>query len=212
MHLLDASVTNSLVTLATHAVHDLGLPGVAVMILCSAVIFVPGTEATMLFAGFNVYQHHLSLAGIIIAGVVGDIVGATVAYWIGRSGLHELLSRRGSPIHISQRRMELAHSWFERWGAPVMTVSRLIPVLRSAFPYAAGTVETPYWRFIAFTLVGSIIWIAGLSLLGNAVGSSWPSWRSHLDYVDYAIAALIAVGVLYLIVRRVRDVRARATA
>jgi membrane protein DedA with SNARE-associated domain len=209
MHLLDASVTNSLVTLATHAVKDLGLAGVAAMITCSAIIFIPGTEATMLFAGFNVYQHSLSLAGIIVAGVIGDVVGATIAYWIGRSGLHELLARRGSPIHISERRLALAHGWFERYGPPVMTISRLIPVLRSAFPYAAGTVETPFWRFIGFTLIGSIVWIGGLGVLGDQVGSDWSSWRAHLDYVDYAVALLIVAAVVYLVVRRVRGDRAR---
>ena len=54
MLLFHASVTDSLVTLATHIINHLGLAGVALLTLSSAVIVVPGTEATMLFAGFNV--------------------------------------------------------------------------------------------------------------------------------------------------------------
>ena len=68
---LDASITDSLVTLATHIIRDLGLAGVAVMTLCSGVIGVPGTEPTMLFAGFDVFQGHLSLLGIIASVIVG---------------------------------------------------------------------------------------------------------------------------------------------
>src|ERR1700735_5211908 len=101
------------------------------MMISSALTAVPGAEATMLFAGFNVYEHHLTLLGIIVFGVLGDVIGASVAYALGYFGLHELLGRSGSPLHINPRRLELAHSWFERYGAPVLVVSRLIPLLRS---------------------------------------------------------------------------------
>src|SRR5947209_6131905 len=67
--LVDASVTDSLVTLATHIIRDLGVAGVALLMLTSAVIAIPGSEPTMLFAGFNVYQHHLTLLEVIVSGV-----------------------------------------------------------------------------------------------------------------------------------------------
>jgi membrane protein DedA with SNARE-associated domain len=202
--LLDASVTDSLVTLATHIIRDLGYAGVAVMTFTSGVIGVPGTEPTMLFAGFNVYQGHLTMLGIIIAGVIGDLAGASVAYAIGYYGLHELLERKGGKLHISHRRLELAHSWFDRYGAPVIVISRCIPVVRAAFPYAAGIAEMPFWRFLPLAAIGSVIWITGLALLGNAVGADWPSWRHNLQYVDYAVVALVVCGIAWLVVRRMR--------
>ena len=201
--LLDASITDSLVTLATHIIRDLGLAGVAVMNLTSGVIGVPGTEPTMLFAGFNVFQGHLTLLGIIVFGVLGDLLGATVAYVIGKRGLVELLERAG-PLHVSERRMQLAHGWFERYGTPVIIVSRCIPLVRAAFPYAAGIAEVSYLRFISLAAVGSVVWIGGLGLLGKAVGSSWVSWRHNLEYVDYAAVALVVCAIAYLVVRRMR--------
>ena len=50
----------------------------------------------MLFAGFNVYQGNLSLVGIIVAGVVGDLIGASIAYAIAYFGLHEVLGAAGT--------------------------------------------------------------------------------------------------------------------
>jgi membrane protein DedA with SNARE-associated domain len=205
--LYSGSVTNSLVNLATHIIRHLGLAGVAGLNIASAVIGAPGTEVTMLFAGFNVYQHHLSLVGIIIFGILGDLVGASIAYAIGYYGLYELLERPGSPIHISGRRLDTAHAWFGRYGAPVIAVSRLIPLLRAAFPYAAGIAKVPYRRFIAYATLGSVVWITGLGLIGDAVGSQWPSWRKHLEYVDYAVVAIVVVFVVYLLVRRTRGDR-----
>ncbi len=210
-HLLfDASVTNSLVNLATHLVRDLGYAGVGLLTLMSGVIGIPGTEPTMLFAGFNVFQHHLSLFGVVVAGVIGDIIGATIAYLIGRLGLFELLNRRGSPLHVNPQRLEMAHRWFERYGAPVVLISRCIPLFRAVFPYAAGMAKMSYPKFIALATLGSIIWIGVLGLLGRAVGGQWPTWRHNLEYVDYAVGALIVIAVVYLVVRRVRAGRESA--
>ncbi len=202
--LLAASVTDSLVTLATHIIRDLGLAGVSLLTISSGVIGVPGTEATMLFGGFNVFQHHLSMPGIIIFGVIGDVLGACIAYAIGYFGRIELIERHGNKLHVSPQRLEFATRWFDRYGSGVIFISRLIPLVRAVFPYAAGVAEMPFLRFISFATLGSIIWIGGLGVLGRAVGSDWQSWRHNLEYVDYVAFAALLAAVAFLIVRRMR--------
>jgi len=199
-----ASVTNSLVTLATHVINDLGLAGVALLTLTTGVIGVPGTEPTMLFAGFNVSEGHQTLFGIISVGVLGDMLGASIAYAIGYFGRIELVERHGNKLHVSKRRLDQANRWFDRYGSPVIFVSRMLPLVRAVFPYAAGVSEMPFPRFFLFALLGSIVWIGGLGILGQAVGSGWNSWRHNLEYVDYAAAALLVAAIVYLIVRRAR--------
>jgi membrane protein DedA with SNARE-associated domain len=210
--LLYASVTDSLVTLATHIIRDLGLAGVALLTLTSGVVGAPGSEPTMLFAGFNVSEGHLSLLGIIVFGVLGDMIGASVAYGIGYWGREELVERHGNKLHISKQRLDRAHRWFEHWGAPVIVVSRWIPFARAAFPYAAGVARMGYLRFLTFATIGSIVWISALGVLGRAVGSNWESWRHNLEYVDYVGAALVVAAIAYLIVRIARTRRGGPTA
>jgi membrane protein DedA with SNARE-associated domain len=186
-------------------IRDLGLGGVLLLTTTTGVIGLPGTEPTMLFAGFNVFQGHLSLVGIIAFGLIGDVLGACIAYGIGYFGRTELLERRGGRLHVSGRRLELAHGWFERYGAPAIFLSRLVPVVRAAFPYAAGIAEMPFVRFLPLTVLGSIPWIAGLGILGREVGSSWQSWRHNLEYVDYVGAVIVVGAIAYLILRRARS-------
>jgi len=200
-----ASVTDSFVTLATHIIRDVGLVGVAIMTMTSGVIGVPGSEPTMLFAGFDVYQGNLSLIGIIVFGVLGDMIGASIAYAIGYWGREELVERHGNKLHISKSRLDRAHRWFDRYGAPVIVVSRCIPFARAAFPYAAGVARMGYARFLIFATIGSIIWITAFGVLGKAVGSNWESWRHNLEYADYVAAALLVVAIGYLIVRLTRS-------
>ena len=199
-----ASLTGPLVNLATSIIRHLGLAGVLGLTAVTGVIGVPGTEPTMLFAGFNVYQHHLSLLGIIIAGSVGDVLGASIAYAIGFYGSRELLEHQVNKLHVNQKGLDRAHRWFERYGAPVVFVSRLIPFVRAAFPYAAGVARMGYLRFVALAAVGSVIWIGALGILGRAVGHSWESWRHHLEYADYAAVAIVVLAIVAFLYRRRR--------
>ncbi len=207
--LVQASLTAPVVHWATSVIGSLGLAGVAAMTALSGIVGLPGSEPTMLFAGFDVYTHahHFTLLGIIVFGVLGDLIGATVAYSIGFWGQKQLIERHGAKFHLSANRLDSATGWFDRYGSPAVFVSRLVPGARFAFPYAAGVVKMSYVRFIAFCAVGSVIWITLLGVLGRAVGSNWKSWRNHLEYVDYAFIALVVVAVIYLVLRRVRGTR-----
>lgn len=196
-----ASLTGPLVTFATHLIANLGLAGVTLLTLMTGVVGVPGTEPTMLFAGFDVFRGQLTLPGIIVAGVIGDVAGASIAYAIGFYGRQELLERQGSKLHVSSSGLDRAHRWFERWGTPVIFISRLLPFIRAAFPYAAGVAQMPYRRFLPLTVLGSAIWIAALGILGRELGSQWQAWRHHLEYADYAGAAVLVAAIVYLIVR-----------
>jgi membrane protein DedA with SNARE-associated domain len=204
MPLLVASITGPLVTFATNLIDSLGLAGVALLTMMTGVIGIPGTEPTMLFAGFDAYRGDLTLPGIIIAGTIGDVLGASIAYAIGYWGRRELLERQGSKLHVSSSGLDRAHRWFERYGSPVIFISRMLPFVRAAFPYAAGVAEMPYWRFLPLVTLGSLIWIGALGTLGYQVGSQWQSWRHHLEYVDYIGAVVLVAAIVYLIVRWTR--------
>jgi membrane protein DedA with SNARE-associated domain len=206
--LLTASVSGALVTVATHVIRSLGYAGVGLLVGVSGVIALPGTELPMLFAGFNVFNHTLTLFGIILAGVVGDVLGASVAYTIGRFASQELIERHGAKIHAKPADLERAHRWFDSYGTWVIVVSRWLPVIRAAFPYAAGVSKMPYPRFVAMATIGSIVWIGFLGFLGKAVGSQWNTWRHHLSYVDYVGVAVIVIAVVWGGYRWFRHARA----
>jgi membrane protein DedA with SNARE-associated domain len=210
--LLHASLTGPLVDFGTNVIKDLGLAGVVVMMATSGIIGLPGTEPTMLFAGFDVYQGQQTLIGVIVSGVVGDMLGASVAYAIGYWGRIELIERHGNKLHVSAARLERARTWFDRYGSPVIFFSRLIPGIRAVFPYAAGVAEMPFARFFVFATLGSIAWVTGLAVLGREVGQNWTSWRHHLEYADYALLAIVVLAVAYLVMRRVRAARSRSAA
>jgi membrane protein DedA with SNARE-associated domain len=206
-----ASISESLVNLAWHFVRDAGLPAVFVLMVAeSACIPIP-SEATMLFAGFAVANpggshahHHLTILGIVAAGVLGNLVGSWIAYGVGRGGRLELVERHGRWLHLKPSHVAWADRWFERYGAPAVFFSRMLPIIRTFISLPAGIAKMPFARFTAFTLAGCLPWVLGLALAGQAVGSDWTSLRKGFEYVDYAILALVVAAIVYLIVRRQR--------
>jgi membrane protein DedA with SNARE-associated domain len=207
-----ASISESVVNETSHFVRSAGLPGVfALMAVGSACIPIP-SEVVMLFAGFAVADrtgsgahHHLTMTGVVLAGLIGTMVGSWVAYGVGRGGRLELLERHGGKLHMGPAQIDRADRWFQRYGERVVLFGRLVPLIRAFVSLPAGIARMPIVRFSVLTLIGSIPWVLGLALVGHAVGGDWTQVRKGFEYVDYVLLALIVLGVGYLIVRRRRS-------
>jgi len=203
-----ASISESLVNETSHFVRTAGLPGIfGLMGLGSACIPVP-SEVVMLFAGFAVADraasgahHHLTMTGIVLAGLLGTLVGSWAAYAVGRGGRLELLERHGGKVHMGPAQIERADRWFRRYGERIVLFGRVVPFIRAFVSLPAGVARMPIVRFTVLTLIGSVPWVLGLAIAGNAVGGDWTSVRKGFEYVDYVLLALIVVSVGYLLAR-----------
>lgn len=210
--LVIASISESLVNETSHFVRTAGLPGIfALMAVSSACIPIP-SEVVMLFAGFVVADpsqsdHHLTMVGIVLTGLLGTLLGSWVAYAVGRGGRLELFERHGERLHMGPAQIARADRWFQRYGEAAVLFGRLIPLVRAFVSLPAGVARMPFWRFTIYSLVGALPWVLGLALAGHALGGDWRSVRNGFEYVDYAILALVVAGVLYAVVRRRRGRR-----
>jgi membrane protein DedA with SNARE-associated domain len=199
-----ASITDTVANWATDVVRDLGLPGVFVLMTAeSACIPIP-SEATMLFAGFNVHKGEYSLIAVTLVGSVANLVGSWIAYAVGYYGRLEVLEKHGKWLHIRKSSLERSERWFERYGDWAIFFSRMLPIVRTFISLPAGVARMPFWRFSVLTFLGCVPWVFMLAFVGDQVGARWHKWKDALHYVDYAVAALIVVGIVYLVVRAVR--------
>ena len=206
-----ASISETLVNETSHFVREAGLPGIfALMAISSACIPIP-SEVVMLFAGFAVADpgqsashHHLTMVGIVLAGLLGTMLGSWVTYAVGRGGRLELFERHGDKLHMGPAQIARGDEWFQRHGEMAVLFGRVIPVVRAFVSLPAGIAKMPLGRFTVFSLIGTIPWVIGLALAGHALGGDWTSVRKGFEYVDYVVVALVVVGIAYAIVRRRR--------
>ena len=203
-------IVDPIVEVATDVIEATGLPGIFfLMALESACIPVP-SEAIMLFAGFNVAEGDLTLFGIVTAGVLGNVAGSWLAWWVGKEGRIELLEKNRL-IHINPKHLAVADRWFERWGSWAVFFSRMLPIVRTFISLPAGVARMPFWKFTWLTLLGCIPFVLALGIIGTEVGHRWEDWRHKLALLDYPIAAAILLAAVYLLWRWRRNGRASKT-
>jgi membrane protein DedA with SNARE-associated domain len=203
--LIHASITDPIVNLAVDVVDAIGLLGVFVlMVLESACIPVP-SEATMLFAGFNVANGEYSLLAVTAVGVAANVVGSWIAYGVGYFGRVDLIEKHGRKVLIKPHHLKKADDWFERYGDATVFFSRMLPIIRTFISLPAGVARMPFWRFTVLTTLGCIPWVFLLAFIGKQVGANWEEWKDSLHYVDYAVVALVVLGIVVLIVRNRRE-------
>jgi membrane protein DedA with SNARE-associated domain len=199
-----ASLTDPLVQLAVDVIDALGLPGIFVLMVAeSACIPIP-SEATFLFAGFNVARGEYSLLAVVAVGTVANVVGSWLAYAVGYYGRIDLLEKHGRKLHINPAQLKWADDWFARYGSATVFFTRMLPIVRTFISLPAGVARMPFWRFTVLTTLGCVPWILMLTLIGRAVGENWEQWKDSLHYVDYAVLAALVLGALWLYLRRRR--------
>jgi membrane protein DedA with SNARE-associated domain len=204
-----AAITDKLVEFATNVVGDLGLFGVfALMVPESACIPIP-SEATMLFAGFNLspaapHPADYTLVTLTLVGVLANVIGSWIAYAVGYYGRIELLEKHGRKIHVKPADIARADRWFQRHGEITVFFARMLPVVRTFISLPAGVARMPFWRFTLFTFLGCVPWVFALAFIGKQAGDNWQKWKDSLHYVDYAVLALIVLAIVVWLVRRRR--------
>src|SRR3954454_2800568 len=100
MGLVFASVTDGLVDFAVRVINDLGLPGIFVLMMAESALIPIPSEATMLFAGFNVSNGEYPLMVVVLVGTCANLVGSWIAYAIGYFGRVDLLEKHGRKLHV----------------------------------------------------------------------------------------------------------------
>jgi len=149
-----------------------GLAGLAGIIFAEtgllAGFFLPGDS--LLFsvgvasgaAGINIWM----VAGMLMAAaILGDNLGYFLGYQTGPRIFSRPKSRFFHPDQVQRTRLV-----YEKYGARAIMYARFIPIVRSCTPFIAGVARMPYMKFLTFSLLGGVIWIAAITTLGCQLG------------------------------------------
>lgn len=172
------------------------------MIAESALIPIP-SEIIMPFSGYLSSTGKLDPILVIAAGSIGNLVGSIIAYVIGAKIGREIILKYGKYILIKKTHLEWAESFFKKHGDRSTFVSRLMPAIRTYISLPAGIAKMNIKKFAIYSLFGSIIWSAMLTVIGMKLGQEWQTIRKYWDYVDVVAIAIIIAVIIILIRKRV---------
>ena len=179
----------------------------AVFILCvlQSCCIPTSSEITLGFAGALAAQGKLSLPGVILVGVLGEVVGAYIAWAIGRYAGRAVVDRAGRYILLSHRDLDKAEAWYDRHERFGVFGSRLIPVIRNFVALPAGIAEVPLVRFGVLTAAGSLLWDGAWAGMGYGVGSRWHSIASGFSDIGYVLGVIAVAVIVFGLIHRYRS-------
>jgi membrane protein DedA with SNARE-associated domain len=190
-----------LVEFATNFIDHAGY-GALFLLMALGNLGIPvGTEVIMPIAGAFVAKGHLSSVWLVgLVGTLGEVAGAGVLYGIGYFGGRPFVARWGKYVGLSLHKLDIAHSFYERWGTKMVFVCRFIPIIRGVASLPAGISQMRKRWFFTYTAAGSAIFCFGLAELGNSLGGQIHDVLPIIRVVGYVLLGLAALGIVAYIV------------
>jgi len=187
-------------------IEALGYPGI-LLVMALENIFPPiPSELVMPLAGFMASSGTFNVIGVVIAGMLGSMVGALALYYIGvwadESVIRRFLRRWGRLLFISEDDLDLALHYFERHGQAVIFFGRLIPIIRSLISIPAGMSRMPMPRFLLFSALGTTLWSAALTYAGWVLGENYDQVSTFVSRYQNVVIVVLAIAIVLFVYRR----------
>jgi Uncharacterized membrane-associated protein len=163
--------------------------------------YLPG-DSLLFVSGICAAGELLDLRWLLLVFITGAIAGDTANYWIGAycgTNLRSRLCRIFSDQHFEKTR-----HFFEHYGGKTIFIARFIPMVRTFAPFLAGVGSMEYSRFLAYNVLGAIVWSAGIVLAGYYIGAI-PLVQTHLNLLVYAVILLTLATVLFILYKLVKQ-------
>ena len=142
---------------------------------------------------------HLMVVLLIIAAILGDAVNFMIGKFFGE----KLFANPNSKI-FKQSHLQKTQQFYAKHGGKTIILARFIPIVRTFAPFVAGMGHMTYHHFLAYNVIGGVLWVTIFSYLGYFFGNL-PIVKDNLSLV---LIAIIVLSVLPGIVEIIRHKRA----
>ena len=162
------------------------------------------SEIIMPLGGFLVFQKKLNFIILVFWGLFGTILGSLPWYYLGRlvneKKLSKFLDKRGKYLGLTSNDLAKSKRWFDKYGVSLVFWGRLVPGIRTLISVPAGMELMPLRKFLIWTTLGSLIWIALLTYAGYVLGENYQIIETFLVKIKYVVKPiLIIIFVSFLI-------------
>jgi membrane-associated protein len=158
-----------------------------------SLLFAAGT-----FAALGTLDVGLLFVLLSVAAILGDTVNYAIGHYLGPKVFHYERSRFFNPDHLRK-----THQFYEKYGGKTIIIARFVPIVRTFAPFVAGIGAMTYWRFLAYNVIGGVLWVTVCLFAGYFFGNI-PIVKQNFSL---AIIAIVLRSVMPAVVEYVRHRR-----
>lgn len=190
-----------------HVTDRLGYLGILLMVLVESTLVPLPIEATLIPAGYLIYQGKMQFLPALAVSVAGTMAGSCVNYWIARKLGRSLILRYGRYVRMDSEKLTKLERFFVDHGAISILTGRLIPGLRHCIALPAGLARMPMPKFLFYTALGSGIVSAMLLAIGYLIGASEGSIKHYVPLIKATLPLLALLALAFYVLRHRRKRR-----
>lgn len=153
--------------------------------------FVLPGDSLLFTAGILASQGYLNIWWVIAIFFVGVFIGDNTGYFIGKK-LGPRIFNKEESLFFRKSHLEKSRDFFHKHGSKTLILARFVPIVRTFAPTLAGVGQMPYSKFLFYSLIGSVLWSAGLTLLGYYLGQTVPNVEK---YIIPGVALIIIISI-----------------
>lgn len=179
------------------------LVGVAVIVFIESGVLFPVLPGDSLIFAAGLLHLQLGLNMWVLIGVIllMAFLGAQVGYWIGWKWGRGLF--KPDARFLKTQYLEQAEAFFTRYGGRALVLGRFVPFVRTFVPLAAGIARFHYGRFLFFNTLGALIWGAGITWAGAALGGV----AFVHDNLEVIVLLIVVVSVMPMVIEMLQQRR-----
>lgn len=159
--------------------------------------FLPGDSLLVtagLLAADPAFGLNVWLLGLILT--IAAIVGDTVGYHVGKTAGPRIFTREDS-LFFHKDHLQKAQAFYEKHGGKTIIIARFMPIVRTFAPVVAGVGRMQYPSFLAYNVVGGVLWIWSMLLTGFILARTVPGVAAHVEKVILVVVFLsILPGII----------------
>lgn len=157
-----------------------------------SLLFVSGTLAAS--GALNVYLLFLIMS---LAAILGDSINYAIGRYIGPKVFHKEHGKL-----LKKEYLYKTQAFYEKHGGKTIIIARFMPFIRTFAPFVAGIGRMRYPRFLAYNMLGGILWVCLFVSAGFFFGNI-PFVKSNLSAVVLIIIFLsILPGIIEYLKRK----------
>ena len=162
--------------------------------------FLPG-DSLLFAAGMIAAQGSLNVTLLIPLLLIATFGGDNTNYFVGKFfGQKALGIKLFGKNLVKKEHLDKTHSFYEKHGPKTVILARFVPIVRTFAPFVAGVGSMTYRTFIAYSLVGAILWVVGITLAGYFLGDI-PVVKNNFEKV---VIAIVLISVMPIFIEFIR--------
>ena len=182
------------------------LPTILVIVFVETGLLFPLLPGeSLLFTGGLLAAHGtLDIWVLAPAVAVVAVLGDQTGYFIGRR-IGPALFKKEDSRFFKKHYVTESHAFFEKYGPWAIILARFMPFVRTFTPVVAGVSYMRYPVYLAFDIVGGVLWGGGVTVAGYFLGNV-PFVHQNLEKI---ILAILFVSMIPAFIAAWRGYRGR---